>query len=50
MLSWFWGDIVGQEIPGFHDPYMYCIIHFSKSCKDGYAILARSGRLQGLLY
>jgi len=22
ILSWFWGDILGQEIPNLHDPYI----------------------------
>jgi len=22
ILSWFWGNILGQEIPNFHDPYI----------------------------
>ena len=26
ILSWFWGDNLGQEIPNLHDPYIqyYC--------------------------
>ena len=23
MLSWIWGDILGQEIPTLHDPYIH---------------------------
>jgi len=26
ILSWFWGDILGQEIPNLHDPYIYSTI------------------------
>ena len=29
MLSCFWGDILGQEIPNLHDPYtvlLYCML------------------------
>jgi len=25
MTSWFWGDILGQEIPNLHDPYSYTV-------------------------
>ena len=30
MSSWIWGDILGQEIPNFHDPYIqyYCTVWY----------------------
>jgi len=32
ILSWFWGDILGQEIPNVYDPYirtvlLYCMMY-----------------------
>ena len=28
MLSWFWGNILGQETLNYHDPYMQYIIWY----------------------
>ena len=37
MLSWFWGDILGQEIPNLYDPNIqyYCTVYcmIMNSCR-----------------
>ena len=35
-VNWFWGDILGQEIPSLHDPYMqyYCTVWFMQALKS----------------